>query len=294
MSKFSASFKPLNGVVALVVGTVLFGFGLSSQALAQDHNRVVAVGGSVTEIVYALGEEDRLVARDSTSTYPDEATALPDVGYIRALSPEGVLSVKPDLVLLLDGSGPAETVDVLKASEVEIVNIPDEASAEGIVAKVKAIGDALGVAEKADALADKVEEDIAVAQSGISEKVKGQKVVFVLSYRDGRIMASGADTQASAMIELAGATNAMNDFSGYKQLSDESILTAQPDVILMMDNGHGTAVSADQLFAHPALSVTPAAKNKRLITMPGLYLLGFGPRTADAIRDLADQFAEAG
>lgn len=71
-----------------------------------DTSRLVSVGGAVTEIVYALGAGDRLVARDQTSTYPEEARKLVDVGYMRRLSPEGVLSVNPTGILLSEGSGP--------------------------------------------------------------------------------------------------------------------------------------------------------------------------------------------
>lgn len=287
------------GLRALAIGLGLGGLGLAALGLAgvtsaqaADEQRVVSVGGSVTEIVYALGEQDRLIARDSTSMYPHEAMELPDVGYMRALSPEGVLSVNPELILLNDGSGPAETLDVLEKSNVKMVTIPDHFTADGIVEKVRAVGEALGVPEKGEELAAKVAADLQAAQEEVAGRNDGLKVLFVLSYRDGRVMASGARTQASSIIELAGATNATPDFFGYKQLSDEAILQAQPDVVLMMDNGHGNAVDAETLFSHPALGATPAGKNKRLVTMPGLYLLGFGPRTADAIRDLAVKLTE--
>ena len=92
--------------------TALMVLAISTPTKAAD--RVLSVGGSVTEIVYALGEGDRLVARDSTSSFPDSAVKLPDVGYMRALAPEGVLSVNPDLIIAEEGSGPQETIDVLR------------------------------------------------------------------------------------------------------------------------------------------------------------------------------------
>ena len=90
-----------------------------------DTSRIAAIGGSITEIVYALGEEKQLVARDSTSLYPEAALALPDVGYMRALSPEGVLSVNPTGILALQGSGPKEAVDVLKKASVPFIEVPE-------------------------------------------------------------------------------------------------------------------------------------------------------------------------
>ncbi|GAA0777430.1 hemin ABC transporter substrate-binding protein [Roseibium denhamense] len=253
----------------------------------EDALRVVAVGGSVTEIVYALGEEDRLVARDTTSVFPEEAQDLPDVGYIRALSPEGVLSVDPDLVLMLDGSGPQEAVDVLKKTGLPIADIPNSFTPEGIVEKVRAVGEALGVPDKAAALIVAMEAGLDAAARDANAGSPEIRVLFVLSTAGGRIMASGSGTAAHGILQLAGATNAVAAFSGYKQLSDEALLSAAPDVVLMMDREGDHAASADELFSHPALSQTPAGKNNRLIKMDGQYLLGFGPRTADAIRDLA-------
>lgn len=268
----------------------------SQPLLAEDtdperSSRIVAVGGSVTEVVFALGEKDRLVARDSTSTYPQEAIDLPDVGYIRALSPEGVMSVDPDLILMLEGSGPQEAVDVLKSSGIAIADVPEGFTAESIVAKVRAIGAALGVPDKAEKLSVQLERDLEAAQVDAASRASDLRVLFILSNRGGRILASGADTAADGIIELAGGTNAILDFSGYKQLSDEAILSAAPDVVLMMDRGGNHGAGADELFAHPALGQTPAGKSGNLIRMGGQYLLGFGPRTADAIRDLSAELS---
>ncbi|MEO9530625.1 ABC transporter substrate-binding protein [Roseibium sp.] len=260
---------------------------LADNAGPPQASRVVAVGGSVTEVIFALGEQDRLIARDTTSIFPEEANALPDVGYIRALSPEGVLSVDPDLVLMLEGSGPPEAVAVLKKSGVAVADVPETYTAEGIVAKVRKVGAVLGVPEKAEALAEKLEADLSAAQQDAEGKSSGVRVLFVLSTKGGRILASGSDTAADGILKLAGAENAVSDFSGYKQLSDEAILSAAPDVVLMMDRTGDHGTSAEALFEHPALGQTPAGLNNRLVKMGGQYLLGFGPRTAAAIRDLA-------
>jgi len=265
---------------------------LADPAGSQDASRVVAIGGSVTEVVFALGQQDRLIARDTTSVYPAEANDLPDVGYIRALSPEGVLSVDPDLLLMLDGSGPQETLDVLRKSSVAIADIPQTFTAEGILDKVRAVGRALGIEDKAEALVVKLEADLEAARQEASGKAAGVRVLFILSTKGGRILASGRDTAADGILKLAGAENAVADFAGYKQLSDEAILSAAPDVVLMMDRTGDHGTSAEELFSHPALAETPAGKHKRLVKMGGQYLLGFGPRTAEAIRELAAHLAE--
>jgi len=265
---------------------------LSPLSAEDAAKRIVAVGGSVTEVVFALEEQHRLVARDTTSVFPQAAHSLPDIGYIRALSPEGVLSVNPDLLLMLDGSGPPEAMDLLQKSGVAIANIPDGFTAEGITGKIRAIGAALGVSKKADTLALTIENDLAATRAEIAERNRSTRVLFILSTRGGRIMASGTETAADGIIGLAGARNAIDSFSGYKQVSDEAILSAMPDVVLMMTRHGGQNITPDELFSHPALALTPAGKAGRLVTMPGDYLLGFGPRTAGAIRDLAEKLGE--
>jgi iron complex transport system substrate-binding protein len=252
-----------------------------------DKSRIVAIGGAVTEIVFALGEQGDLVARDSTSTWPQAAMALPDVGYMRALSPEGVLSVEPSGILALQGSGPKETVEVLKKASVPYVEVPEAYDHEGILERIRVVGKALGVEDKAAALVADTDARLKAAEARTANVEKRRRVLFILSMQGGRILAAGKDTAASGIVELAGAVNAVDGFSGYKQLSDEAIVTAAPDVILMMDHA-GPAVTDETLFANAAIDQTPAGIARKVIRMDGGYLLGFGPRTADAIGDLAE------
>lgn len=264
-----------------------------------DAGKVLSIGGSITEIIYALGEEGRLVGRDTTSSFPPEATALPDVGYVRALSPEGVLSVGPDLIIADEGAGPPEAISVLQGAKIPFVEVPEAYTAEGIATKITTVAEALGVAEKGAALSEKVKADLAEV-SGVSAGVETpKKVLFILSLQGGRIMAGGAGTSADAIITLAGGQNAVSGIEGYKPVTDEAIIAAQPDVILMMDRGEASADasangSADHgaakvgALAMPVIQTTPAGKNGAIVFMDGLLLLGFGPRTGEAARQLHD------
>ena len=249
-------------------------------------SRIVAIGGSVTEIVYALGEEARLVGRDSTSVYPTEALKLPDTGYIRALSPEGVLSLNPDLILALDGAGPPPALETLKAAGIQTVTIPEGFDRKAIIDKIDAVGAALGVGEKAKALAASVEAALDRAVATSAEQGRKARVMFVLSSRQGRLMASGKKTQADGIIRMAGAENVLSDIEGYKPVSDEAVIAAAPEIILMMSGTGDHAASDEAVLTLPAIAETPAGKAKRIVRMDGMYLLGFGPRTADAIVSL--------
>lgn len=255
--------------------------------VVEDRGRVVSVGGAVTEILYALGLEDRIVAVDTTSLYPPRALAeKPDVGYMRALSPEGLLSTEPSLILAEDGAGPPEATALLETASVPFALVPSRADAGGIADKIRFVSKAMGAEEAGEALAGAVAADLAVVREAVGRIESPAKVLFILSLANGRVMAAGEGTSAAAMIELAGAENALSGFSGFKPVNDEAVLEAAPEVIVMMARGDHAA-SLEEVRSHPALSHTPAARDGRIVAMDGLYLLGFGPRVAHAVRDLA-------
>ena len=282
MSLFARLYAGLNLLLL-----VLFA---AQAAKAADHRRIVSIGGSITEIVYALGQENRLAARDTTSSFPSAAEKLPNVGYARALSPEGVLSVDPDLILATQGSGPPETIEVLKAADVTYVEVPEIYSAEGVALKIATIGKALGEEAAAEDLIVQVSADLAAAQARAQTAADDtpKRVLFVLSTQGGRIMAAGKDTAAEGIIHMAGGINAVQEFTGYKQMTDEAVAATAPDVILAMDRGGDHGISQEAMLSLPALIPTPAAQNGALIRMNGLHLLGFGPRTASAVSALSD------
>ncbi len=255
--------------------------------------RVVSLGGGVTEIVYALGEEERLVARDTTSNYPESVEALPDVGYIRRLSAEGVLSVDPDLIIADEGAGPPEAVDLLKSASIPIVWVPDGYSKEAVLTKIAVVSEALGVADKGKTLADDLSAQIDAAVNGTKDMRK-KRVLFVLSMAGGRIMAAGTGTSADGIITLAGGKNAANAFEGWKPMTDEAIIESGAEVILIMSGAGDRATSDEELFSHPAIAATPAGQNRTVLHMDGMLLTGFSVRTAEAIGDLANLLRQAG
>jgi iron complex transport system substrate-binding protein len=282
-------FRFLNApLAAALLGTLaLPASGQELDAFA-DSSRLVSIGGSLTEIIYALGEEEKLVARDQTALYPEAATKLPDVGYMRALAPEGVLSVDPTALLVIEGSGPPEALDVLSHAGVEYQTVPEGYSHEGILVKIRAVGQALGVEEQAESLAAEIDGALKAAEARTAYITARKRVLFVLSTEGGKIQASGTDTAANGIIAMAGAVNAVEDYSGYKALTEEAIIAAAPDVILMMDRGGDHAATDAELINHPAIALTEAGKNHAIIRLEGSYLLGFGPRTASAVGELVD------
>ncbi len=256
-------------------------------------NRIVSVGGAITEIVYALGEEDRLVARDTTSNYPSEVRALPDVGYIRRLSPEGILSVNPDMLITQEGAGPVETVELLREAAISLVEIPEGFTADAVITKIMTVAEALGVPEKGAALAEQIRSDLDAAVAS-TEGMRDKRVLFILTMVGGRIMVGGQNTAAQGIIELAGATNAASGFDDYKTMTDEAIIQSGADVILLMDSKDSRRVTDEQLFSHPAIAATPAGQNRSVVRMDGMKMLGFSVRTAQAITELSRALRETG
>jgi len=293
---------------ALALSAATCGFLLGGAALAagitvhdarnrevtiSDPARIVSIGGAITEILYALGFEDRLAGVDATSLYPPAALRdKPNVGYMRQLSAEGVLGLNPSLVLAVQGSGPKETMDVLEAAKVPLVLVPESFSETGLLDKIKLVGHAMGADKRAECLTAAVADDLAQLRELRAKVTKPVRVMFVMSLLNGRAMAAGKNTAANEIIALAGAVNAIDSYDGYKIINDEAIVAAKPDVVLSIARAKD-ALEAEAVYLHPAFALTPVAANKAFISMDGLYLLGFGPRTAAAARDLSIQLYPA-
>ena len=248
-------------------------------------SRIVTVGGAVTEIVYALGFGDRVVAVDITSSFPSSAKAKPSVGYMRALSPEGVLSLAPTIVLAIEGTGPPDAIEVLSRSSIPFVVVPEGYDEESVLRKVRFVAQALGASEKGEAMARQIEEDFAAVKAMRAKIVSKRSAVFVLAVGNGTPTVAGDRTSAAGIFTLAGVDIAVLGMSGYKPVTPEAALAAQPQaVVTMLERSQG--LEASVIFSLPAFSSTPSVREKRLVSVPSDYLT-FGPRTAHAARDLA-------
>ena len=250
-----------------------------------DVSRIVTVGGAVTEIVYALGFGDRVVAVDITSSFPSDVKSKPSVGYMRALSPEGVLALSPKIVLAIEGSGPPDAVEVLSRASVPFVVVPEGYDEASVLRKIRFVAEALGVPEKGEALAKQVSADFAQLANTRTKITARRSAVFVLAVGNGTPTVAGDHTSVKGVFELAGIENAIKGMQGFKPATPEAALAAAPQaVITMIERSEG--LGADVIFALPAFAGTPAAREKRLVSIPSYYLT-FGPRTAHAAQKLA-------
>ncbi|WP_345772715.1 heme/hemin ABC transporter substrate-binding protein [Brucella pituitosa] len=285
------SAHPLRSIEkSLLALMFLIGLQLTAQSPAvaeiRDAQRIVSLGPDVTEIIFALGAGDKIVAVDRSSKYPAETASKANVGYRRSLSPEGILTLDTDLIIASEDIGPPETTDVLNQSAVEILYVPVDNSRAGLIKKIGLIAKRLDLEKQGEALTQKVVDDFdtATAYASRISADKQKKVVFFHGL--ARLSGAGSDTAADAFIRYAGGINPLSVYSGYKPVSEEWLVKAEPDVVLMLSDGNGGPTRED-VFSVKALQRTPAAKNQSLIVLEGPYMLGFGPRTAEAIRKLA-------
>ncbi len=259
-----------------------------ADAAGRHGERILSIGGDVTEILYALGLEDQIVGVDTTSQYPDRAlTTKPNVGYMRALSPEGVLSLGATLILASNSAGPPEAVRALKASSARWVDIPNEPSEDGILAKITAIAKATGTEARAGDLAEALRTDFEKLARMRQQIISRKRVLFILNASAGRLIVGGAGSSADAALSLAGAANAASGLQGFKPITAEGLVAMAPAAVLAMNGGPGGDTAA-QIAELPALKLTPAGSVSpaKITSISGSYLLGFGPRTPQAAGDV--------
>lgn len=273
------------------VAVALLSFLAAGAAHAEALKRVLSVGVAATETVFAIGAGDELVGIDQSSVFPRERTrALPNVGYVRALSAEGLLSLKADVMIAGPEAGPPAALDQAEAAGLHIVRLHEGYTPEEAVARIRQIGRALGREAEAEKVADTVAGDLAAVTNEVAVAKTHPRVLFVLQAGRGAPMAAGAGTAADAMIRLAGGVNTVGQIRGYKPLSPEAAIAAAPEIIVMMKDTVAALGGEGAVYAMPEIAQTPAAKERRLIVIDGTYSLSFGPRLAHALRDLAVEF----
>nr|WP_230947069.1 ABC transporter substrate-binding protein [Burkholderia territorii] len=275
---------------------------LPGRALAQAaHKRVVVIGGALAETVFALGGADargyRLVGTDTTCTYPDAAKRLPKVGYQRALSAEGLLSLRPDLLLASAEAGPPAAIAQVKSAGVAVTTFSERHDVDSVRAKITGVARALDVRDAGDALLQRFDRDWQAARDAVAACVPGgaqpPRVLFVLNHTGNQALVAGQRTAADAMLRYAGARNAMHGFDHYKPLTTEALAVAAPDVVLISDEGLAAIGGRDALLAAPGFGATPAGRARRVVSLDALFLLGFGPRLPLAVTTLHRRLSDA-
>jgi iron complex transport system substrate-binding protein len=252
--------------------------------------RIVSLGGSVSEIVFALGKGNRIVGVDTSSTFPEAATKLPKVGYQRTLAAEGVLSLRPTLILATTDAGPPPAMAQLQSSGVKTVILPGETTVAAAEARIRGFAKVLDATRQGENLIATLKKDLLAAKTLLQGTRTKPKVLFLYARGGGTLLVAGRNNAADSMIALAGGANTIFGYEGYKPLTAEAVVTAAPEIILIPKAGLESIDGIDGLLKLPGIALTPAGKNRRIVALDDLYLLGFGPRLGKAVQDLERLF----
>jgi len=268
------------------LATGLLVLGHFAGASADSPERIVTVGGAATEIVFALGAGDRVVAVDLSSTYPAAVEQLPQVGYIRNITPEGILSMKPDLVVTTESLGPPPAKAMLKQLKMPIVWLPEPNSVEALETSLAEVAEKVGGEDRATAIKAAVDAAIEKAQANSANWGDKPTVVFFLSPPGAGSagMAGGEGTRSAELIRLAGGKNAATGFSNFQPMSIEALIEIDPDVIIVgLSDGHGASPQSLTAFKQlPGVSAVAALRDGAVFGVP-LDDLSFGPRLGEAV-----------
>lgn len=271
-------------ILALLFATLLFSCNDAAKSAEQETSqvRVISLNGSITETLFMLGWGDRLIGVDVTSTYPVVVTKLPVLGHVRSIQMESVLALKPTHIFLVKNEVKPEFISQWKNAGIAVIEITKEYSIEGSKNSISEIAKALNQEEEAKELI----ADIELQYQALKDTMTDERVLFIYARGGGNLMVSGMNTPVANMIHLAGAKNAITEFEDYKPLSIEYLVKSNPKAIVMFDTGLAAVGGVDGLGKIPGIAETDAYKKKRIISMDGQLLSGFGPRVVQGVSEL--------
>lgn len=260
---------------------------LSCSFFIQAKERIVIAGGSISELVYALGAGEQVIAVDETTTWPPETKDLPHIGYWKQLSAEGILSLKPTLFITWQDAGPQIIFEQLKPQKLQVLTLPRiPATVEQMYNNIESLAQTLQRPDNGKKLVNNLRDRLAAIAQKNATKAKPVEVLFILSAGSSAPQVAGQGSVADTILTLAGANN-LAKHQQYKSYSAEAIIAANPDVIIVTTQ----MVDGDiQKLSHiPGITRTAAWKNKRIIAIDQALILGMGPRIADAVEQLHQQ-----
>lgn len=243
-------------------------------------DRIISLNGAITETLASLDVAGNIVGKDVTSTFPADLKAT-DLGHVRSITAESILALQPSVVFGTTKDVNPNLNEQLKKAGIPLVLIDQEYSIDGSKKLITEVATKLKK-DNYQPLLDNISAKIAT----IKTSAKKPKVLFIYARGAGNLMVAGTGTPLHSMIELAGAENAAAAITDFKPLTPEALLTTNPDVILMFDKGLQSLGGVDGLLKIEGIATTNAGKNKKVVTMDGQYLSGFGPRVGEAVVEL--------
>jgi len=264
-----------------------------SASCEQPAERIISAGAGLTELFFALDAQDSLIAVDLSSRHYASQSELPQVGYHRQLSPEGLMALQPTVLIGTDAMGPASTLDKIAASDIDVITVDSGTSIDSLTQRIDTVASLTGKQVAATALKKKVYESVQTLQE--SPLPNPPKVMFLLMHQGRATTVAGDNTAINSVIELAGAVNpAASLVESYKAISFEGIIELQPDYIIVTQSALDTHGGKDKLLQKlPLLASTPAGRDGNIIAVPGVALIGFGLESIELATQLKQSFLTA-
>ena len=255
---------------------------------SQRYKRIISAGGSITEILHAIGVFDQVIAVDSSSLYPAKAHALPKIGYFRTIGAEGVLALEPDLLVAARGAGPDTALDQIRAAGVPVVQFEQSIyTTESWSELVHSIGRYFDKTQQAANLIETALTDIAEVQQNRKYKSQVLNAIALLNAGQRGPIAAGKNTMPDLLLSLAGINNVAIDLEGYKPFSTEVLAQSELDLILVPHHTIESMGGPDAVCKIPAIQFA-TKKGCNVQVMNGLLLLGFGARIHQAVAEVAN------
>jgi len=250
--------------------------------------RIVPLNGDIAEIVFALGLGGEVVGVDTSATFPTEAASRPKIGYQRQLNAEGLLGLRPTVAVGTAEAGPPEVIEQLRNAGVRVEIVSTPRTVDAVPQRIRDVADKLGVADAGRELAERTAAGIAAAKATIPTGKPAPTVAFLYLRGTSTAMLGGVGSRADAMITAAGAVDAGTraGVKSYAPITPEALATAKPDVLLLLDGGLKSVGGVDGLLKLPGVAQTPAGAARRVVALDDQYLLGLGPRSGAALKDL--------
>ena len=258
----------------------------STLAQAKPATRLVTIGSAVSETVCALGHCKKIVAVDTTSQYPEELVPKATLGYYRNLSAEGILSQRPDVIIAADDIKPPQVVAQLKKTGITVHFIDNTKTLKGALDRINKLGDLLKEKARAKKLVSGIELQMKELKTKVEKSGKKPKVLFIYARGPNQLLVAGRETAASTMIELSGGILAFPEFEGYKPLTQEGLIKANPDIVVVTKKGAERIDGLKGLKSLPGMKLTQAGRNEKFVTIDDVLFLGFGPRIGEAAETL--------
>ena len=263
-----------------------------------DTSRILALDiyGSTSRIVFELGLGDQLVGRDISTAFP-EAAVLPLVTQNgHDLNAEAILDLAPTVIITDTSLGPWDTILQMRDVGIPVVVVDSHRRIESVDTLITQVGTALGVPERAAELAartgveidEKLAEIAAVAPVEPADRLR--MIFLYVRGQSGVYYLFGDESGADSLIESLGGIDIAGEigWQGMRPITDEALVAADPDLILMMTKGLESVDGVEGLMEHiPAIAQTAAGQNRRIVDMSDTQILSFGPATAAVLDALA-------